>query len=109
MATVSMPISRQVRATRTAISPRLAIRIFFTGAPPSSGAGFDTEGTPAKQECGQLLHGGASEARVVEQREPLARRVEVHAHPEQQRFAAVDAEARERMVEVGIDPHRAPA
>src|SRR5438270_3089655 len=28
MATVAMPISRQVRATRTAISPRLAMRIF---------------------------------------------------------------------------------
>src|SRR5204862_826440 len=28
MATVPIPISRQVRATRTAISPRLAMRIF---------------------------------------------------------------------------------
>ena len=28
-ATVSMPISRQARMIRTAISPRLAIKIFF--------------------------------------------------------------------------------
>src|SRR5258708_13021866 len=32
MATVATPISRQVREPRTAISPRLAMRIFFTGA-----------------------------------------------------------------------------
>src|SRR5438067_5817070 len=64
MATVEIPISRQVRATRTAISPRLAMRIFrnckgslrgkrtLARVPPRE---------PPLRECGQAVDPDAPE------------------------------------------------
>src|SRR5438067_9329949 len=70
MATVRMPISLQVRATRTAISPRLAIRIFrmLTAAHPTrslvAGAGGELRSVRAKT---QRVHRLAGEIDLVMQ------------------------------------------
>src|ERR1700732_2215208 len=54
MATGARPISRQVRATRTAISPRLAMRTLRIGTLPSCGSGAHSSsaGSGAQQEAG---------------------------------------------------------
>src|SRR5438067_7983142 len=63
MATVRMPISLQVRATRTAISPRLAIRIFrmLTAAHPTrssiTGAGGELGSVRAETQRVHRLPG----------------------------------------------------
>src|SRR6267378_3031078 len=58
MATVPMPISLQVRATRTAISPRLAMRIFLMAT-----AANPTRTLPAGARC-RVLVGPQSIARA---------------------------------------------
>src|SRR6188472_1042053 len=75
-----MPASRQARTTRTAISPRLAIRTFFSGVvsgtapqyrPGSAGqAGLqgdlDTGQSLADRAAGLGLFGGLLEGRIVD-------------------------------------------
>src|SRR5438132_12000106 len=65
MATVRIPISRQVRATRTAISPRLAMRILRMGTLRSSREARNlSRGRRGGQPVGAIRRRACSEVRA---------------------------------------------